>query len=213
MMQSITRLQFDQAYYQIATPPCQAMIGRKYRIAYLSSAKGKTLNGKRCQVVGFNANHTANRDARLQCAVLNDDGTHAKPILLLKGFNLVPLEANVMQDLMPSSAPLSDEHIMAGLRKSLAQHPQGSSDRADLNHRIQLYRDLLQKLLENKQQQQQSGSNRNNALEDLEYTFPCGATVPLDNNIIPTSLIGSCQLDALHVLEITQLMYVEWIWG
>ena len=160
-----------------------------------------------------NANHTANRDARLQCAVLNDDGTQAKPILLLKGFNLVTLEANVMQDLMPSSAPLSDEHIMAGLRKSLAQHPQGSSDRADLNHRIQLYRDLLQKLLENKQQQQQSGSNRNNALEDLEYTFPCGATVPLDNNIIPTSLIGSCQLDALHVLEITQLMYVEWIWG
>lgn len=140
---------------------CQAMVGRSFRIDYLTSQKGLTLNGKTCRVVGFTADPGKNPDLRLQCK-LEEGGS---PILL-KGTNLVCVEANIMRSLMEGSAPLSDSKIIAGLEHALADHPtdfQGM--RKDLSHRIHLYRQLLEKL------EKAKGSD-GNALAIEEYCFP-----------------------------------------
>lgn len=167
-MTSIADLPIEQVYMQICAPPCQAMIGRSFRIDYLTSQKGLTLNGKTCCVIGFTADPIRNPDLRLQCKL--DEGG---PPILLKGTNLVCAEANIMQTLVEgSSTPLSDSKIIAGLKHTLADHPTESQDqdtRKDLSHRINLYRQLLERLEEAK------GSD-GNALATEEYCFPCGAT-------------------------------------
>ncbi|KAL3794266.1 hypothetical protein ACHAWO_006510 [Cyclotella atomus] len=101
-MTSMADLPIEQAYMQMCAPACQAMVGRSFRIDYLTSQKGLTLNGKTCRVVGFTADPGKNPDLRLQCK-LEEGGS---PILL-KGTNLVCLEANIMRSLMEGSAPLS----------------------------------------------------------------------------------------------------------
>lgn len=167
-MQSIMDLSFDQAYYQMIATPCQAMVGQPYRVDHLTSEKGKELNGKTCNVIGVTLNHVTNPQARLQCQIINDDGSESRP-LLLKGCNLVPLEAQVMKDLFSNSEPLSDSEIIKGIRSALSQHDDDSC-RKDLNHRIQLYKKLLEKL------ESRSDGSQANCLDDEEYCLPCGAT-------------------------------------
>ena len=166
---SLNYLSLDQAYMQLGAPASQNMVGHSFRIDHLTSERGRALNGKACRVVGFTANPRTNPDMRLQC-VLMDDDSNSKPVLI-KGSNLVPQDANLMRTLMQQSSPLSDEEIALGLRQGLAQHT-GNSDRKDLNYRIGLYRKLLKKL----ERAKNSDSEKNNALEDGEYCFPCGAT-------------------------------------
>jgi hypothetical protein len=156
----------DQAYMQICAPACESMVGGSFRIDHLTSQKGLTLNGKTCRVIKFTPNPTKNPELRLQCKL--DEGG---PPILLKGTNLVRVEANIMRSLMEgSSAPLPDDRIIAGLRLALEEHATNPPDiRRDLNHRIKLYRRLLKKL-------ENARGTEGNALANEQYCFPCGAT-------------------------------------
>eukprot|EP00956_Cyclotella_meneghiniana_P030026 scaffold74615_cov72-Cyclotella_meneghiniana.AAC.3 len=164
-MTSINDLSIDEAYMTITAPACEAMKGGTFRIDHLTSEKGLTLNGKTCRVVDFTADPKKNPDMRLQCQLLEGGG---KPILL-KGCNLVHVQANVMRTLMEGSAPLSDAKILTGLQQGLAHHNL-SSDTRDLNHRVRLYKNLRKKL------QGAKTSENANVLDDKDYCFPCGAT-------------------------------------
>jgi len=171
-MQSMGDLSTERAF-QMSISSCQVMIGNDFRIDHLTSEKGKTLNGKACRVVGFTANHATNADARVQCVLKEDgDGTKSKPILLLKGRNLVPVEANIMRTYMSASKPLPDNEIIKGLRQGLSQHPNASaSDRKDLYHRTRLYKKVLKKL----ERASRTSNGNGNDLKDEDYCFPCGA--------------------------------------
>ena len=165
MEQSINDMSKEEAYRRICAPTCYSLVNRSFRIAHLTTERGRTLNGKTCKAVKFTADFSNNPDMRLQCLIEGGE----KPILV-KGDNLIPVEANVMQSLMQGSSPLSDDVIILGLEQALAQH-RGYTDRKDLEHRIHLYRQLLDKL---KCAPKNSGSK--NALKDEDYCFPCGAS-------------------------------------
>jgi len=181
MQTSINDISPEQAYY-MSSQNFSRMVGSQFRVDHLKSQKGKILNGKTCQVVGFTNNYHSNPDCRLQCKVQNnEDGTttpttegRSKPILL-KGVNLVAIEANVMRTLMSASDPLPDSEIMKGLRQGLAEHMSDGTDaREDLQHRVSIYKTILAKL-----EARNEGSD-GNALADADYCFPCGAVPPIN---------------------------------
>ena len=176
MSMSFHDLSIDQAYLQIGAPVSQRMVGGSFRIAHLTSENGRTLNGKICRVLGFTPDPKKNPDMRLQCLV---EGGSKKP-MLIKGSNLVHLEASMMQSLMQASVPLSDENIARGLRQGLLQLQNDAIDRMDLKHRVRLYRKLLKKL--------ERASKTSETLDAEDYCFPCGATYAQEGRDFDNSL-------------------------
>jgi hypothetical protein len=158
-------------------------------------------------VVGFNPSYAANPDVRVQCVFTEENGTNSAPILI-KPSHLVPLEANIMQDLMSASAKLSDEEIKKGLIQGLAsnqdliENPEGG--RTDLMHRIQLYRNVLEKLIKSKKR-----CDSENALEDADYCLPCQASPAIPPNeeepfdrvlrVSRPACVGNNYLDLRHM--------------
>ena len=82
-----------------------------------------------------------------------------------------------MQNLMQASSPLSDKEIIKGVRRALAGQETRDTDRADLTHRINLYRNVLRELEDTPVHSRANG----NALEDEQYCFPCGASPSIEN--------------------------------
>ena len=151
--------------------------GRSFRVAHLTSEKGKTLNGKLCRVVGFTSSYANNPEMRLQCRIRESDGKESKP-MLLKSCNLVPADSRIMWELLSASEPLTDKEIMKGLKQGLSHHSAAPGMRRDLIHRTSLYKGVLNKL-----KKKQSNNNKNgNALEEHEYCFPCMAAPSPDEN-------------------------------
>jgi hypothetical protein len=64
MMTAVSDLSKEQAYGMFCGS-AQEYIGRQFRVEHLTSEKGKTLNGKLCQVVGFTSSYATNPDMRL----------------------------------------------------------------------------------------------------------------------------------------------------
>ena len=164
----------EQAYQMFAVST-RAMIGERFRIDHLTSERGRTMNGKICRVVSFAASYQKNPDMRVGCKI-EEDGSESPPISF-KVCNLVRLDGNIMQNLMQASLPLSDKEIIEGVRRAL-ERPEISrdTDRADLTHRINLYRNVLREL-----EDTPVDSRGGNALEDEQYCFPCGASPGPDN--------------------------------
>ena len=176
-MDTLATLSKEQGYQMFSN---QDMVGEKFRIDHLTSERGRTMNGKICRAVSFTPNFRANPDMRLGCKIQEDDGSELSTPISFKCCNLVRLEANIMQHLCRTSKPLSDEEIMKGLRQGLAEHETTGNARADLSHRINLYKNVLKKL---EDAPEQSRNENGNALEDEQYCFPCGASphIPVDN--------------------------------
>lgn len=150
--------------YNLFSEASQQYVGQQFRVAHLTSEKGKTLNGKMCRVIGFTNSYASNPDMRLQCKI-----TEGKP-MLLKSCNLVHPSSRIMWDLLSASQPLSDSKIMNEINQALSDHSNNEPGlRRDLRFRIGLYRNLLQKLV---------SSGNGNALEEDAYCFPCGAAPP-----------------------------------
>ncbi|KAL7445220.1 hypothetical protein ACHAXM_011900 [Skeletonema potamos] len=156
-------------------------VGQQFRVDHLTSEKGKTLNGKLCQVVGFTPSYATNPDMRLQCRILeeSDDGRKESKPILLKSCNLVHSSSRIMYELMSASEPLTDGEIIKGLKQALSEYVDGPGVRKDLQFRCKFYRSVLNKLEKNKQS---NNKNNGNALEDDEYCIPCMAAPPPDEN-------------------------------
>ena len=157
-MTSMTDIPILQLMEQMVYPERQNMVGERFRVAHLTSAKGKTLNGKICRVHGYDRT----TEARLHCEIL-EESSETNPVMKLKNSNLVVLAASVLESYMNNSAPLSNEEIIQGLEGAL-QDWDGNTARTDLDHRLQLYQTLLTKLQTSK-----------TPLSDDDYCFPCGA--------------------------------------
>eukprot|EP00577_Skeletonema_sp_RCC1716_P019368 CAMPEP_0113411466 /NCGR_PEP_ID=MMETSP0013_2-20120614/22280_1 /TAXON_ID=2843 ORGANISM="Skeletonema costatum, Strain 1716" /NCGR_SAMPLE_ID=MMETSP0013_2 /ASSEMBLY_ACC=CAM_ASM_000158 /LENGTH=327 /DNA_ID=CAMNT_0000297821 /DNA_START=99 /DNA_END=1079 /DNA_ORIENTATION=- /assembly_acc=CAM_ASM_000158 len=174
-MAAITDLSKEQAYSMFGSSTSQQYIGRQFRVDHLTSEKGKTLNGKICRVVGFTSNYATNPDMRLQCKIIESDGSESKA-MLLKGCNLVPTDSRIMWELMSASKPLSDKEIMKGLKQALSAHRLEPGMRRDLMYRLNLYRGVLNKL------KQAGKKSKGNVLEEDEYCFPCMAAPAVEEN-------------------------------
>lgn len=161
----------EMLYEQAIFPPMKQMVGKRYRIAHLTSERGMTLNGKTCQVRGYD--RTYRQVPRLHCFIEgnndNDNtGEDAKEMVRLKMANLVPVEAGLaLETFMQESSPISDQTLRACLEMALVKHDIASEReevRRDLAHRVGLYEALLGKLKDSSCQ----------PLADADYCFPCG---------------------------------------
>jgi len=166
---------------QVVYPDRQKMIGERFKIVHLESEKGKGLNGRYCTVVGFDRD----KIARLHCRIEGDNEEAVK----LKNRNLVAEETNAaLENFMENSAPMPDNKIAACLELALEKHS-GPMDRADLIHRVGLYRDLLQKL-----------QSSESSLTDEDYCFPCADGLELLNEggdntfgvLMNAMIVGCC---------------------
>ena len=144
---------------QLVYPNRQGDIGKRYRIAHLTSEAGKKLNGNMCTVVGFDRD---TKDARLHSRVEND--SNEESIKRLKQTNLVRLEAAVLGHNMPNTSPITNDELAECLKKAIRKHTPTATDRVGFAHQLGLYQDLLDKLRTNK-----------SVLTDADYCFPCGA--------------------------------------
>lgn len=131
------------------------MIGKRWRVVHLKSARGQELNGQTVTVRNFDRSTT---DARLHCEFESGE------MIKLKNCNLLASDAyEMVETFMSKSQPIPNETLAKCVRKALEQHSY-VTDRKDLEHRLGLYRALLEKLEKSKRK-----------LEDQDYCFPCGA--------------------------------------
>jgi hypothetical protein len=160
-------------YEQVIYPNFEVMVGERFRIAHLKSARGQTMNGKVCIVTGFDRDRA---ECRVHCRILDAqdtggttnsnhnagvEGTSVK----LKGTNLIPeVLGNTLAEFMERTPPIPDNELLPRLEVAIDKHG-GFTDREDLAHRLNLYRTLRDKLRD-----QRTGS-----LSDKDYCFPCGA--------------------------------------
>lgn len=153
------------------------MIGKRYKIVHLQSERGQLLNGKCCRVLNYDHNRRSHTNVdydyvpRLHCQLETDD-VNETTMVKLKLSNLVSLDdgggrGEALETFMDGSSPIPDNVLEKCLDKTLRTNEAegGGGDRQDLQHRLQLYRDLLQKI--------QSGQA--SSLTDQDYCFPCGA--------------------------------------
>lgn len=186
---------------QIVYPNRQRDIGHRFRIAHLTSKAGKELNGQVCTVVGFDQDP----QARLHCRVGADDdksgsgsGAGGGTVKRLKATNLVTLEAAVMENFMPESAPIQDDEIAVCLAHAIEKHGAVAekTDRLDLAHRVGLYKSLHAKL-----------RNPSYTMQPSDYCFPCGAGGDLggaDNgfavvmSLMKPPCVGNNEMDVRH---------------
>jgi len=167
-MTSLQDIPISTIMEQMVYPDRQNMVGKRFKIAFLRSDKGKELNGQFCQVVGFERDTV---DIRLKCRLEDSEET----VKLLKYSNLVPEEVSaLLEKYMEHSAPLSDATLAGCLERALEKH-NGTTDQEDYAHRLEHYRNLLQKM-----ESSESSST------DLDYCFPCGAGAEL----LPVDSIG-----------------------
>jgi Ring finger domain len=160
-------LPLQYIFEKIIYPPLERMVGKRYKIAHLKSEKGQLLNGKVCQVKGYDHSGRANAQTvpRLHCRIEGED-----EMMKIKLSNLVPLEAgSALETFMNASRPIPDEVLVRCLERALVAHG-GHTDRADLAHRMHLYQNLLQKIRDG------------TAEKDTDYCLPCGAGSELLDN-------------------------------
>jgi hypothetical protein len=181
----LSNVPLDVLFEQMIYPNFQGMVGARFRIAHLKSARGQTMNGKVCIVTGFDRDQA---DCRLHCRILetqetttgsttgassaNDsvEGTSAK----LKGTNLIPeVLGNTLAHFMEQTPPIPDNELLPRLERAIDKQG-GPTDRADLAHRLDLYRSLRDKLKQLRDHQPAGCS-----LSDKDYCFPCGAGAEL----------------------------------
>lgn len=143
----------EMLYEQMIYPQLQQAVGRQFKVAHLKSEKGKKLNGNTCLITGFDRN----QETRLHCRI----GDNQKPIAI-KLQNLIPLEANqALENFMAASTPIANDILASCLKQAIQTH-NFQTDRQDLRHRLDLYKDLLGKI-------------NDGTVEDSDFCLPCGA--------------------------------------
>jgi hypothetical protein len=178
----------DVLFEQVVYPNFKGMVGNRFRIAHLKSARGQTMNGKVCIVTGFDRDQG---DCRLHCRILdaqdsNSSGTTGSSgakdsvegtSVKLKGINLIPeVLGNTLAHFMEQTPPIPDNELLPKLEQAIGKHSGGRpTDRADLAHRLDLYRSLRDKLKLRDQQPAAASAAGSSSLSDKDYCFPCGA--------------------------------------
>jgi hypothetical protein len=173
----LSNVPLDVLFEQMIYPSFEQMVGERFRIAHLISARGQTMNGKVCIVTGFDRDQA---QCRVHCRILdaqdtttsgNTDASNANDrvegaSVKLKGTNLIPeVLGNTLAHFMEQTPPIPDNELLLRLEGAIVKHS-GSTDRADLVHRMDLYRTLRDKL---KRRDQPAGGS----LTDKDYCFPC----------------------------------------
>jgi hypothetical protein len=180
----LSNVPLDVLFEQVIYPNFEQMVGERFRIAHLKSARGQTMNGKVCIVTGFDRDQA---QCRVHCRILDAQDTSTSgsasainandPVegtsVKLKGINLIPeVLGNTLAHFMEQTPPIPDNELLLRLEGAIDKHS-GSTDRADLAHRRDLYRTLRDKL---KLRDQPAGTS---SLSDKDYCFPCGAGAEL----------------------------------
>jgi hypothetical protein len=172
----------DVLFQQMVYPYFEGMVGERFRIAHLKSARGQTMNGKVCIVTGFDRDQA---QCRVHCNILDAPDTSTGGTtsntndivqgasVKLKGTNLIPeVLGNTLAHFMEQTLPIPDKELLPKLERAIDKHS-GPTDRADLAHRLNLYRTLRDKLKQLRDQPADS------PLSDQDYCFPCGAGAEL----------------------------------
>lgn len=143
------------------------------------------MNGQFCVVVGFDRDTIA----RLHCRLEGEN----QQIVKIKRSSLIEEEAcTVFDNYMRHSGPISDDKIVEGIEAALEQHRNITEEgRPDMIYRLNLYRDLLQKI-----------QSPDAVLNDSDYRFPCGAgshVLEADSNfgIVMTAAKPACYGDGM----------------
>lgn len=158
-------------------------MGKRFRIAHLTSERGRTLNGKICMVRDYDKTTT---EARLHCEVEKEEdeeegGTNKKPTAVkLKAINLQPLGAIALKDFMAgdrskegtdSDLFVLNSDLAVGLERAITNFNSGSSPLFD--YRIGMYHSLLTKL------------QKKEYLTDQDFCIPCGLNTFGHRDLVP----------------------------
>lgn len=162
----------DMLYEQLIYPQLEKCVGDTFKIAHLKSERGRLLNGKTCRVTGYDRN----TDPRLHCQIINDNNNNnnrgSNMPIGIKYQNLIPLDGNeALEHFMSNSTPISDDTLATCLESAIQKH-NFTTDRQDLQHRLSLYKSLLDKIRNPTEYE----------MQDTDYCLPCGAGSELLNN-------------------------------
>ena len=199
-MASIIDLPIPVVYERLIYPQRENMLGCQLILVHLTTSRGQQLNGKVVTVVGFDRDldecrihvelpeeregeNEDNDEKKEEKQAKKKKGKKKRNTIKVKASNVLPPNDKIFQTFMSDSQPLSDQDIIRRLKDALNGHDPHTINRADFLARLDMYRQLLDKL-ETAQRdasnhgQQEEGKAANLLTNNDDYCLPCGGGLP-----------------------------------